>query len=396
MTSNIKTIFARILIFIILEGLILSLGFFVLLLGGYSSSSLYSDLAISIGILAFSIPVFIFGAGVRKYALRFYIFLALGGSLVIGIRTFLEYLDDQVPVMAEIIYEDKFKPFSKNVAKLPGKSSLKLEKSLPVLDGVSSLYPLYSAFATAVYPEGDYPPDEKARYTHPVHFTRKGVDFTRLLDGRADILFMNGLSEAEMKKAKEKGVELVFTPIGKEALVFFVNKNNPVQGLALDEIKNIYSGRITMWKDLGGKGEEIKAYQREAWSDSQKALKDLMAGEFLLSAPSHSYTTFNEGTLWRTANYRNYKGAIGFSFKYFTRKMVQNDLIKLLEIDGVAPTEENVRDDSYPLVSTIYAITRKENSNPNVNRMLDWMISEEGQYLAGKAGYTPILQMDGL
>ena len=74
-----------------------------------------------------------------------------------------------------------------------------------------------------------------------------------LINGRVDIIFALAPSEQQLAEAKRLGKELKLTPIGKEAFVFFVNEKNPVKSLTADEIKGIYSGEITNWKEVGGK-----------------------------------------------------------------------------------------------------------------------------------------------
>lgn len=82
-----------------------------------------------------------------------------------------------------------------------------------------------------------------------------------------------------MKYAENSGVELEFTPIGKEAFVFFVNSKNPFENITVDQIKDIYSGRTSKWSQLGVPGlGKIKAYQRNEGSGSQSALIRLMDG----------------------------------------------------------------------------------------------------------------------
>ena len=115
---------------------------------------------------------------------------------------------------------------------------------MPVIDGATALYPIYAAFAQAVYPEKDYDP-----YGSEVMSNRTGAAYANLINGKADIIFASGPSKAQIEQAESVGKELKLTPIGKEAFVFFVNSRNPVENLTEDEIKAIYSGEITNWKE---------------------------------------------------------------------------------------------------------------------------------------------------
>ena len=83
-------------------------------------------------------------------------------------------------------------------------------------------------------------------------------------------------------------------------------------------------------------------------------------------------------------------GAIGFSFRFYVDGIVANDGIKLLSVNGIAPTEENIRNGSYPLIYQFYAVYRKDNDNENVKRLVDFILSEDGQKIIDEKGYTPI------
>ena len=82
--------------------------------------------------------------------------------------------------------------------------------------------------------------------------------------------------------------------------------------------------------------------------------------------------------------------SIGFSFRFYVEGIIKNPDIKMLSIDGVAPTAENIKNGSYPIVTPIYAVTYEENTNENVDSLLQWILSEEGQYILEETGYVGI------
>ena len=96
------------------------------------------------------------------------------------------------------------------------------------------------------------------------------------------------------------------------------------------------------------------------------------------------------GIIENIANYNNYKNAIGFSFRYYTEDMVKNNNVKLLSIDGEMPTLENISNDKYPINTKLYAVTRKGEHTSNVDKLLEWILSKEGQELVYKTGYAKI------
>ena len=265
-------------------------------------------------------------------------------------------------------------------------ASFEMEGDLPVIDGATALYPLYASFAQAVYPEKDYDP-----YMSEVMSNRTGQAYESLINGEVDLIFVAGPSEAQLERARQAGKELKLTPIGKEAFVFFVNKGNPVKGLTQEEIRGIYSGTIINWKEVGGKSEEIRAYQRPPDSGSQTALEAFMGDTPIMEAPTEQTADLMSGIIEDVADYRNYGGAIGYTFRFYSQSMIGNHDVRLLAVDGVEPTADNIRSGDYPVVSELYAITAGTD-NPNVEPFIEWILSEEGQEIVEETGYVGINQ----
>jgi len=213
--------------------------------------------------------------------------------------------------------------------------------------------------------------------------------YNNLIEGKADIIFCAKPSDDQIKKAKEKGIAFNLTPIGKEAFVFFVNRHNPVSNLTTKQIKAIYSGKIKNWNELGGKEELIIVYQRNKNSGSQTMLEFIMGAEKIIEPLTEEVSEVMMGMVTRTAGYRNYTNAIGYSFLFYTTQMVKNNEIKLLSINGIAPSIETIQEETYPYANHFYAITT-DTKNENVKNFIEWILSDQGQYLVKKTGYVPI------
>jgi len=278
----------------------------------------------------------------------------------------------------------------------PATLKFKQDDKLPTLDGATALYPLYAAFAQAVYPENDYAleTDEyRKRYgniTSPVSCTATIHAYQNLIYGNADIIFVAGPSKEQLKDVKNKEFELVFTPIGKEAFVFFVHSENKVDSLTTEQIQKIYTKDILNWKQVGGNFHFIRAYQRIKDSGSQTAMINFMDGKALAIPPRKDKFNDMGGIIKEAASYRNHGNAIGYSFLFFVTEMVQNNNVKLIAVDGVKPTRENVKNRTYPLSAEFFAVTRSNNENPNVDKFIQWILSSQGQELVEKTGYTPL------
>ena len=264
-------------------------------------------------------------------------------------------------------------------------SSLKFETELPLLDGATALYPLYSAFAQAVYPEKTY-----KLYESEVACNNTVRSYENLIDKEVDIIFVAPPSKEQLKAVEETEAMLRYTPIGKEAFVFFVNSHNPVDNLTVEQLQAIYSGEITNWKEVGGNNESIRPFQRNKNSGSQTAFLHFMKGKNIMKPPVEDVVGGMGGIISQTADYANYGNAIGFSFRFYVNEMVKNEKVKILKINGVYPDLKTIGNEKYPLASSFFAITLADNNKPNVLKFLDWITSEQGQYLVAKTGYCPV------
>ncbi len=295
-----------------------------------------------------------------------------------------EIYDHQIPGVYEDLHFYRYRPYVDNnkLATVSGPVSLQLEDDFPRLDGATALYPLYAAFYQSVYPITSWTADDL------INCSKTAGAYQNLIEGNADIIFCARPSREQMEEARARGVSFSMVPIGKDAFVFFVNKRNPVKGLSSGQIRRIYSGEITNWKKLGGSYTRIKVYQRNENSGSQAALRRFMGDTPLMEARTERVSAM--GTMIEIlAEYKNYKSAIGYSFLFYTEEMVRNDKIRLLAVDGVIPTRESIQDGTYPLANDFYAITLG-NESPHTKALIGWILSDQGQELVAKTGYTPI------
>jgi len=273
-------------------------------------------------------------------------------------------------MQAKSVEVDQYLPFDSktNIVK---KDATKLDGDLPVIDGAAALVPVFNSFVYSLYPEssvkyenGDFTADSKLQY-HNTRGAYKGI-----VDGTADIVFCAKPSDEQVQYGLDKGVELELTPIGREAFVFLINKKNPVDNLSMEQLKNIYNGKITNWKDVGGPNRPINVVQRNQGSGSQTTLEKLFGKDI-------------------ASNFFGPLGAsIGFSFRFYVEELTTRGHIKMLSLNGVYPNKENVQSNSYPIVSNFYAVTRKGETNPNVQKVLDFILSPTGQEIINETGYV--------
>ena len=254
----------------------------------------------------------------------------------------------------------------------------------PIIDGATAAFPVYSAFVHAVYPESTRLNENVFQYNNTVE------GYAALARKETDIFIGAYPSKDQIAYAEANGTTFQYTQIGSEAFVFFVHKDNPVNNLTLDQIKGIYSGRITNWSQVGGNNEEIVAFQRNEGSGSQSMLIRLM-GDTPIMKPDVKENIGGMGEIIQeVADYQNKSTSIGFSFRYYVEGMIKNPDIKVIAIDGVSPNVENIKNNSYPIVAPVYAVTYEGNTKYTVAQLIDWILSDEGQYIIEQTGYVGI------
>ncbi len=304
----------------------------------------------------------------------------------LGVHYGLEKYDQSITVnTAPNINVHEYLPFREDskIVKIDSET-LKLTDDLPVIDGAAAFFPVYSAFVNAVYPK------TTELYDGVFEYNNTPGGYALLAEKRIDLFLGVYPSEEQKAYAEEQDTTFVYTPVGTEAFVFFVHKDNPIDNLTTEQIKGIYSGEITNWKQVGGKNEEIAAFQRNEGSGSQSMLQRFMGDTPIMEAPTEMVNTMMSGIIEQVSSYRSKSNSIGFSFRYYVEGIIQNPDIKVLSVDGVAPTAENIRNGSYPIVTPMYAVTYEENTNENVDLLLQWILSEEGQYIIEETGYVGV------
>ena len=279
------------------------------------------------------------------------------------------------------------------IAVLSEGSTLRLTENLPRVDGAAALFPVYSAFVNAVYPKAACILNEEYGVDAPFNYLNTVMGYKSLAEKRTDIFFGASPSERQIQYGKEQGTEFVYTPIGREAFVFFVNADSDVTSLTSEQIRRIYSGEITDWSEVGYHKGPIVAYQRNPGSGSQTMFEKFMSADsrfMLMSPPNEEIVDTMMGITNVVATYVNDNSAIGFSFRYYLDTLVNNPKIKMIAVDGVEPTVENIANGTYPIASEFYAVTRADDTNPNTQLFLDWILGPQGQELIEKTGYVPI------
>lgn len=255
----------------------------------------------------------------------------------------------------------------------------------PRVDGSTSMLPLSRALMMAA--TGVSAQEAELRVSH----SKTTLSFYALVSGEADLLLVARPAEEAFAYADEMGVVMEMRPIGVDALVFLTGEENPVDGLTQQQAVGIYTGEITNWREVGGADAEIIAYQRNKTAGSQVMMENVvMDGEPMMDAPME-YRPSEMGELVdEVASYRNSASAIGYSVYYYVTEMYLREGVKLLAIDGVAPSNETIASGEYPYTQYNYAVIRKdEPENSPARQLFDFLTTPEGKALMAAQGYVP-------
>ncbi len=308
--------------------------------------------------------------------------LVVGASIFFGIFAYNESL---IVNTAPAIDVEQYLPFDSDSKITKFRSeTLNFKENPPVIDGAAALFPVYSAFVHATYPEDTVLGEGVFQYNN----TPRG--YRALAKKETDLFIGVYSSEEQLAYAAENDTHFTFTPIGYDAFVFFIHKDNPVDSLTSDQIRAIYAGEITNWKEVGGKDEEIVAYQRNEGSGSQSMLLRFMGENEVMKAPSRNTIGGMGEIIEQVSDYKSTTASIGFSFRFYVEGIIKNPDIKMISIDGVYPTADNVREERYPIRTPFYAVTYKENTNPNTDVLIYWILSDEGQRIIEETGYVGV------
>ena len=186
---------------------------------------------------------------------------------------------------------------------------------------------------------------------------------------------INGVSELGMSSRELKDdekTEVKGTTIAYDGIAIITNKNNPIKNITLEQIKEIYTGKITNWKDIeGGKDAPIVVVSREEGSGTRDAFQEIIGykseeliGEAMISNANGAVKETVAGN----------ENAIGFvSFEYL------DDKINIVNVEGVIPEADNVKSGEYKISRPFLVVTKDGNLSEDGQKLIDYILSEEGQ-----------------
>ena len=253
----------------------------------------------------------------------------------------------------------------------------------PVIDGSLACVPLIEQLVQKITGCSEVMAEDVLR-----NFSNTNPSYIELAAGNRDLCIAYEPAEETLKKLEEYP-PLEMNPVGRDALVFIVNENNPVSDLSTDQLKAVFSGEIRNWKELGGEDISIEAFVRPETSGSQTLMRKLLMGDMEMTDEKYYVMVPTMEGMIRgiKQSYDNSEMAIGYSVYYYVAAMMGTQGLKILYVDGVAPTAETIASGEYELVNDFYVVTN-ELSSGNAMMIRDWLLSDEGQAFVEECGYV--------
>lgn len=210
--------------------------------------------------------------------------------------------------------------------------------------------------------------------------------YVNLIKGKADIIIVaRAASEDETDLAGTVGVGLTSTPIALDAFVFIANINNPVNTLTIKEIQDIYTGRITLWNEVGGNNDTINPYQRNPNSGSQELMLSLVMKDLAMQQYPEMILMGMMGPINMISRDRN---GLGYTVYFFEQFMAPNDSLKLLAVNGVLPEYQTLKSREYTYTTEVYAVVRDDLDRASkAYQLYQWLQTHTGQRVVIESGY---------
>lgn len=244
-----------------------------------------------------------------------------------------------------------------------------------VLDGSTTVGPIAKAFAE--YYMGKHPDVNVT-----VSESGSGNGAKAIINGTADIGNLSRrMSEDEINAAKDKGIDVVEHVIAMDGIAIVVHPSNPIQRLTKDELKQIYIGEITNWKEFGGPDKKIVVISRDTNSGTYESFQQLVTKSDRVTEKAE-YVGSNGAVRQRVLTTEGAIGYIGLAFM---------EGAKALEINGVAPSQETVNNKTYPISRPLFMYTNGQpKEGAPVSDFLNLYKTDDGKKIISEQGFVPM------
>ena len=209
--------------------------------------------------------------------------------------------------------------------------------------------------------------EENSNVTLEIQQNGSGAGIKDVISGISEI----GMSSRELKDEEKTSVQ--GTTVAYDGIALLVNPNNPVKNISLDDVRKIYTGEITNWKELGGKDSPIVVVSREEGSGTRDAFQEIVGYK---SEELKKDATISDGSGAVKTTVAGNENAIGFaSFEYI------DNTVSALSVNDVEPTAENVKAGQYKISRPFILVTKEDTLTEEGQKLIDFVLSNEGQQI---------------
>ena len=247
-----------------------------------------------------------------------------------------------------------------------------------VIDGSTTVGPISKAFAD-FYKEG-----------HPnvnitISESGSGNGVKSLMNKACDIANMSRfMKDAEFKSCVDKGIRPVAHVVAFDGLAVIVNPKNPVKALSMQQISDIYTGKISNWKELGGEDTKIVIVSRDTNSGTYETFNELVLKKAPV-AKDAEYVGSNGQARTRVNTTKNAIAYVGLGFA--------DDSVKTLSVNGILPNAKSVSSGKYPIARPLFMFTDGyPKMGSDVYNFVTIHLSKEGREIVSDLGYIPVCE----
>ncbi len=247
-----------------------------------------------------------------------------------------------------------------------------------VIDGSTTVGPISKAFAD-FYKEG-----------HPnvnitISESGSGNGVKSLMNKACDIANMSRfMKDAEFKSCVDKGIRPVAHVVAFDGLAVIVNPKNPVKALSMQQISDIYTGKISNWKELGGEDAKIVIVSRDTNSGTYETFNELVLKK-APAAKDAEYVGSNGQARTRVNTTKNAIAYVGLGFA--------DDSVKTLSVNGILPNAKSVSSGKYPIARPLFMFTDGyPKMGSDVYNFVTIHLSKEGREIVSDLGYIPVCE----
>ena len=247
-----------------------------------------------------------------------------------------------------------------------------------VIDGSTTVGPISKAFA-------DFYKENHSGVNITISESGSGNGVKSLMNNACDIANMSRfMKPAEFKSCVDKGILPVAHVVAFDGLAVVVNPKNPVKALAVSQIADIYTGKISNWKQLGGEDAKIVVVSRDTNSGTYETFNELVLKKAAITKDAE-YVGSNGQARTRVNTTKNAIAYVGLGFV--------DDTVKPLSVEGILPAAKSVSTGKYPIARPLYMFTNGyPKTGSDVYNFVTLHLSKEGREIVSDLGYIPVCE----